>query len=68
MHKGTVKWFNKPEGLRIYCDEEETMFVHYSGLNMEVFQIPLTRARSGRVRGCQRSKGTTGIRNVTKLM
>ena len=39
MNRGTVKWFNNQKGYGFICDEQgNDVFVHYSGLNMEVFK------------------------------
>ena len=39
MNKGTVKWFNNQKGYGFIRDEEENdVFVHYTGLNMEGFK------------------------------
>ena len=37
--KGTVKWFNNQKGYGFICDADgHDVFVHYSGLNMEVLK------------------------------
>ena len=39
MHKGTVKWFNNQKGYGFINDEEDNdVFVHYTGLTMEGFK------------------------------
>ena len=39
MNKGTVKWFNNQKGYGFIRDEEENdVFVHYTGLKMEGFK------------------------------
>lgn len=39
MSKGTVRWFNNQKGYGFIKDENENdIFVHFSGLNMEGFK------------------------------
>ncbi len=39
MTKGTVKWFNNQKGYGFISDAEgNDVFVHYTGLNMDVFK------------------------------
>ena len=39
MKKGTVKWFNNQKGYGFINDEEgNSIFVHYTGLNMEGYK------------------------------
>ena len=39
MNKGTVKWFNNQKGYGFIKDENDNdIFVHFTGLNMEGFK------------------------------
>ena len=64
--KGTVKWFNNQKGYGFISDEEgHDVFVHYSGLNMEVFKS-LDEGASVEFDVIEGAKGPQAV-NVTKL-
>ena len=66
MSKGTVKWFNNQKGYGFICDEEgNDVFVHYSGLNMEVYKS-LEEGAAVEFDVIEGAKGPQAT-NVTKL-
>ena len=64
--KGTVKWFNNQKGYGFISDESgKDVFVHYSGLNMEVFKS-LEEVADVQFDVTECAKGPQAV-NVTKL-
>ena len=66
MNKGTVKWFNNQKGYGFISDEQgNDVFVHYSGLNMDVFKS-LEEGQAVEFELVNGAKGPQAT-NVTKL-
>ena len=66
MKKGTVKWFNNQKGYGFINDEEgNSIFVHYTGLNMEGYKS-LNENDSVEFDVIEGAKGPQAV-NVTKL-
>lgn len=66
MKKGTVKWFNNQKGYGFINDEEgNSIFVHYTGLNMEGYKS-LAENDNVEFDVIEGAKGPQAV-NVTKL-
>ncbi len=66
MNKGTVKWFNSQKGFGFIKDEEDNdIFVHFSGLNMEGYKT-LDEGDSVEFEVIETEKGRQAV-NVTKI-
>ena len=66
MSKGTVKWFSNSKGYGFISDENgKDVFVHYSGLNIELFKS-LEEGQSVEFDVVDGAKGPQAT-NVTKL-
>ena len=66
MNKGTVKWFNSQKGFGFIKDEEDNdIFVHFSGLNMEGYKT-LDEGDSVEFDVIETEKGRQAV-NVTKI-
>lgn len=66
MKKGTVKWFNNQKGYGFINDEEgNSIFVHYTGLNMEGYKS-LSENDNVEFDVIEGAKGPQAV-NVTKL-
>ena len=66
MSKGTVRWFNNQKGYGFIKDENENdIFVHFSGLNMEGFKT-LSEGEEVEFDVVETEKGPQAV-NVTKI-
>ena len=66
MKKGVVKWFNNQKGYGFINDEEgNSIFVHYTGLNMEGYKS-LNENDNVEFDVIEGAKGPQAV-NVTKL-
>ena len=66
MSKGTVRWFNNQKGYGFIKDENENdIFVHFSGLNMEGFKT-LSEGEVVEFDVIESEKGPQAV-NVTKI-
>ncbi|MBQ9910233.1 MAG: cold-shock protein [Lachnospiraceae bacterium] len=66
MNKGTVKWFNSQKGFGFIKDQEDNdIFVHFSGLNMEGYKT-LDEGDSVEFEVIETEKGRQAV-NVTKI-
>lgn len=66
MKKGVVKWFNNQKGYGFINDEEgNSIFVHYTGLNMEGYKS-LNENDNVEFDVIEGTKGPQAV-NVTKL-
>ena len=66
MKKGVVKWFNNQKGYGFINDEEgNSIFVHYTGLNMEGYKT-LNENDNVEFDVIEGAKGPQAV-NVTKL-
>ena len=66
MSKGTVRWFNNQKGYGFIKDENENdIFVHFSGLNMEGFKT-LSEGEEVEFDVIESEKGPQAV-NVTKI-
>ena len=66
MNKGSVKWFNNQKGYGFISDEAgNDVFVHYSGLVMDVFKS-LDEGANVTFEIVNSEKGPQAV-NVTKL-
>ena len=66
MSTGTVKWFNNQKGYGFISDAEgNDVFVHYTGLNMDVYKT-LEEGQEVEFDVTEGTKGPQAV-NVTKL-
>ena len=66
MSKGTVRWFNNQKGYGFIKDENENdIFVHFSGLNMEGFKT-LSEGEEVEFDVIESEKGPQAV-NVTRI-
>ena len=66
MRRGTVRWFNNQKGYGFIKDENENdIFVHFSGLNMEGFKT-LSEGEEVEFDVIESEKGPQAV-NVTRI-